>query len=142
MMRVRAIPQRGLTLEYMMWLFTRLSGLALIGAALFGIGMAFFYGARNQVDMITVFRWTFFPNHYHIEAAKDAIVDFEKWTTDLWQIMQLLILFFGVTHGINGLRVVCEDYIGGPLKRLFWRGFIFLIWTFILIVAVYVAIKA
>jgi succinate dehydrogenase hydrophobic anchor subunit len=141
-MRVRTVPQRGLTLEYMMWLFTRLSGLTLIGAAIFGIGMAFFYGARNQVDMITAFRWMFFPNHYHIEAAKDAIADFDRWTTDLWQIMQLLILFFGVTHGINGLRVVCEDYIGGPLKRLFWRGFIFLVWIFMLIVAVYVAIKA
>ena len=141
-MRVRTVPQRGLTLEYMMWLFTRLSGLALIGVALFGIGMAFYYGARNQVDMITAFRWMFFPNHYHIEAAADTILDFDKWTTDLWQIMQLLILFFGVTHGINGLRVVGEDYIGGPLKRLFWRGFIFLTWIFVLIVAVYVAIKA
>jgi len=141
-MRVRMVPQRGLTLEYMMWLFTRLSGLALIIVALFGIGMAFYYGARNQVDMITAFRWTFFPNHYHIEAAAETIVDMDRWTTDLWQIMQLLILFFGVTHGINGLRVVGEDYIGGPLKRLFWRSIIFMTWIFLLIVAVYVAIKA
>jgi len=141
-MRVRMVPQRGLTLEYMMWLFTRLSGLALIIVALFGIGMAFYYGARNQVDMITAFRWTFFPNHYHIEAAAETIVDMDRWTTDLWQIMQLLILFFGVTHGINGLRVVGEDYIGGPLKRLFWRSIIFMAWIFLLIVAVYVAIKA
>ncbi len=125
-----------------MWLFTRLSGLALIGVALFVIGMAFIYGARNQVDMITVFRWMFFPNHSHIEVAKDTIADFVKWTSDLWQIMQLLILFFGVSHGINGLRVVAEDYIGGPLKRLFWRGIIFIAWIFMLIVAVYVAIKA
>ena len=141
-MRVRTVPQRGLTLEYMMWLFTRLSGLALISAALFGFAMAFYYGARNQVDMITAFRWMFFPNHYHIEASSETIVDFDRWTTDLWQIMQLLILFFGVTHGINGLRVVGEDYIGGPLKRLFWRSFIFMAWIFVLIVAVYVAIKA
>lgn len=141
-MRVRTVPQRGLTLEYMMWLFTRLSGLALLGLALFGIAMAFYYGARNQVDMITAFRWMFFPNHYHIEAAAETIVDIDRWTTDLWQIMQLLILFFGVTHGINGLRVVGEDYVGGPLKRLFWRFFIFMAWIFVLIVAVYVAIKA
>jgi succinate dehydrogenase hydrophobic anchor subunit len=141
-MRVRTVPQRGLTLEYMMWLFTRLSGLAMLGTALFGISMAFYYGARNQVDMITAFRWMYFPNHYHIEAAAETIVDMDRWTTDLWQIMQLLILFFGVTHGINGLRVVGEDYIGGPLKRLFWRFFIFLAWLSLLIVAVYVALKA
>ena len=141
-MRARMVPQRGLTLEYMMWLFTRVSGLSLISLAIFGIGMAFYYGARNQVDIITVFRWMFFPNHYHIEAAADTIVDIDKWTTDLWQIMQLLLLFFGVTHGINGLRVVIEDYMGGPLKRFFWRSFIFFAWLFMLIVAVYVAIKA
>ncbi len=141
-MRVRTVPQRGLTLEYMMWLFTRLSGLALIGLALFSLSMAFYYGARTQVDMVTAFRWTFFPNHYHIEASADKIADLQRWTTDLWQIMQLMILFFAVTHGINGLRVVGEDYIGGPLKRLFWRGFIFMAWIFMLIVAIYVAIKA
>jgi succinate dehydrogenase hydrophobic anchor subunit len=141
-MRVRTVPQRGLTLEYIMWLFTRLSGFTLILVALFGIGMAFYYGARNQVDMLTAFRWMFFPNHYHIEAAAETIVDMDRWTTDFWQIMQLLILFFGVTHGINGLRVVGEDYIGGPLKRLFWRGFIFLAWIFVLIVAAYVATSA
>jgi succinate dehydrogenase hydrophobic anchor subunit len=141
-MRARMVPQRGLTLEYMMWLFTRLSGLTLIGLAFFGIGMAFYYGARNQINMITAFRWMFFPNHFHIEASADTIVDMDKWTTDLWQIMQLLLLFFGVTHGINGLRVVVEDYMGGPLKRFFWRSLIFVTWLFLLIVAVYVAIKA
>ena len=141
-MRARAIPHRGLTLEYLMWLFTRLSGLALILVALFGLLTAFYYGARNQVDMVTVFRWMFFPNHYHIEAAADTILDIDRWTTDLWQIMQLLILFFGVTHGVNGLRVVVEDYLAGSVKRFFWRGFISLAWIFLLIVAVYVAIKA
>ena len=141
-MRVRTVPQRGLTVEYMMWLFTRLSGLALLLVALFGISMAFYYGARNQVDMITALRWMFFPNSYHIQPAAETIVDFERWTSALWQIMEFLILFFGVTHGINGLRVVGEDYIGGPLKRLFWRFFIFMAWIFLFIVAVYVAYKA
>lgn len=141
-MRVRTVPQRGITLEYLMWLFTRLSGLALIGVACFGIGMAFYYGARNQLDMITVFRWMFFPIHYHIEIAAETIVDMDRWTTDFWQIVQLLILFFGVTHGINGVRVVVEDYLSGPLKRVFWRSFTFIAWIFLVIVAVYVAIKA
>jgi succinate dehydrogenase hydrophobic anchor subunit len=141
-MSVRSVPQRGLTLEYLMWMFTRLSGLALILMATFGIGMAFIYGARNQVDMITVFRWMFFPNSYHIQAAAETILDIDRWITDFWKIMQLLILFFGVTHGINGLRVVAEDYVGGPLKRLFWRGLIFFVWLFLLIVAFYVALKA
>jgi succinate dehydrogenase hydrophobic anchor subunit len=141
-MRVRTVPQRGLTLEYLMWLFTRLSGLALLLLAFFGIGMAFYYGARNQVDMITAFRWMFFPNSYHIQASADTIVDIDRWTSDLWKLMQYMILVFGVTHGINGLRVVVEDYTGGPLKRLFWRFFIFIAWIFLLLVAWFVSTKA
>ncbi len=141
-MRERTVPQRGLTLEYMMWLFTRLSGLAMILLALFGIGVAFIYGARNQVDMITAFRWMFFPNHYHIEASAETIVDIEKWTSDLWKLMQYMILIFGVTHGVNGLRVVVEDYLSRPLLRLFWRFFIFTLWIFLGLVAVFVVSKA
>jgi succinate dehydrogenase hydrophobic anchor subunit len=124
-----------------MWIFTRLSGLSILTLALIGIVGAFYYGARTQIDLVTLFRWTFFPNHYHIEAAKDTIADFDRWTTDLWQIMQLMIIFFGVTHGMNGLRVVIEDYLGPSISRLLVRGLIFALWLFMLIVAYYVATK-
>jgi succinate dehydrogenase hydrophobic anchor subunit len=54
--------------------------------------------------------------------------------------MQILIVFFGVTHGFNGLRVVIEDFIGQSIATPFLRGFIFLLWLFSLVIAVYVVI--
>ena len=60
------------------------------------------------------------------------------WANGFWQIMQILIVFFGATHGFNGLRVVVEDFIGPSLWRPFLRGLVFLLWIFFLIVAIYV----
>jgi succinate dehydrogenase hydrophobic anchor subunit len=52
--------------------------------------------------------------------------------------MQMLIIFFAVTHGVNGLRMVIEDYIGANRLRIFLRGLLFLFWMFMLIVAYFV----
>jgi succinate dehydrogenase hydrophobic anchor subunit len=54
----------------------------------------------------------------------------------------MLILFFGATHGMNGLRVVVEDYLGASWAKVLWRGAIFLIWLFVLIVGVYVILAS
>ena len=49
------------------------------------------------------------------------------WANAFWQIMQMLVVFFGVTHGINGVRMVIEDYIGSTMVlRPFLRGVIFI----------------
>jgi succinate dehydrogenase hydrophobic anchor subunit len=64
------------------------------------------------------------------------------WATAYWQIMQILIVFFAAAHAINGVRVVIEDYAGQTWWRPFWRGLLFLIWLFILIVAVYVILAS
>ena len=53
----------------------------------------------------------------------------------------MLVVFFGVTHGVNGLRVVIEDYMGRSWWRVFLRGLLFLFWLFMLIVAAYVIIS-
>jgi succinate dehydrogenase hydrophobic anchor subunit len=56
--------------------------------------------------------------------------------------MQILIVSFGVTHGFNGLRVVIEDFTGQSFTRPLLRGFVFLVWMFVLIVAVYVILAS
>lgn len=133
----RPAPQLGFSFEYIMWIFTRLSGLALILLAIIGLVGALWMGARLQVDLGSLMRWTFFPNTYHV--VNTEIPDIELgWASAYWQIMQILIVFFGVTHGMNGLRVVIEDYLDASWLRVLLRGLLFLIWLFMLIVAVYV----
>ncbi len=93
--------------------------------------------ASAQMDVGTLMRWTFFPNSYHV--VNSEIPDIELgWANAYWQVMQMLIVFFGVTHGVNGLRVVIEDYMGATWLRVFLRGILFLFWIFMLIVALYV----
>jgi succinate dehydrogenase / fumarate reductase membrane anchor subunit len=133
--------QPGFSFEYFMWIFTRLSGIGMIFLAALGMAGAFIMGARTQMDLATLMRWTFFPNPNHVVNSNipDVAVG---WATAFWQIMQMLIVFFGVTHGFNGLRVVVEDYTGQSVWRPLLRGMIFLLWMFMLIVGVYVILSS
>lgn len=136
-MSSRPAPKLGFSFEYLMWIFTRISGIILILLALIGMSAAFWMGARKQLDVGALMRWTFFPNSYHVVNSNIPDVTL-GWANAYWQVMQMLIVFFGVTHGVNGLRVVLEDYMGSSWGRVFLRGFLFLFWMFMLIVAMYV----
>lgn len=140
-MSSRPAPQIGFTFEYLMWLFTRISGLGLYLLGFLGMAMAFWMGARNQVDIGALARWTFFPNPNHVVNTQIPDVTL-GWANAWWQVMQMLILFFGVTHGLNGVRVVIEDYLGGSWGRVLLRGAIFLLWLFLLIIGVYVILAS
>ena len=140
-MSIRRAPDRGFSFEYLLWIFTRLSGLGMIMLGLLGMVMAFYYGARTQIDLPTLLRWMFFPNQFHINVEGSEIPDLLVWTSGIWQIMQTFIVFFGVSHGVNGLRVVIEDYTGPTIGRLILRFLLFMIWGFVLFVAVYIIWK-
>ncbi len=133
--------QPGWSFEYVMWIFTRISGLAMILLAVFGVSGALIMGARTQMDLPTLMRWAFFPNPNHVVNSNipDVAVG---WATAYWQIMQLLIIFFAVSHAYNGLRVVLEDFIGQSFSKPILRGLILLLWMFSLIVAVYVILAS
>jgi succinate dehydrogenase / fumarate reductase membrane anchor subunit len=136
-MSSRPAPQIGFSFEYLMWIFTRISGAVLIFLAIVGMALAFWMGARTQLDVGALMRWTFFPNSYHVVNTNIPDV-VPQWANAYWQIMQMLIIFFGITHGVNGLRMVIEDYIGANRLRIFLRGLLFLFWMFMLIVAYFV----
>ena len=140
-MRSRTVPQRGFNLDYLMWLFTRLSGLTLFLLALIGVVGALLLGAREQVDLPTLVRWTFFPNPNHV--VNSSIPDVTLgWANAYWQIMMLLVLFFGVTHGFNGLRMVIEDYLGQSISQALLRGVIFLLWLFFMVMGIFVILAS
>lgn len=138
-MRPRYVPQRGINLDYLMWLFTRISGLGIVVLALIGLILAMFMGARLQMDLPTVLRWTFFPNSSHVVNSNIPDVTL-GWANAFWQIMQFLIIFLAFTHAANGLRMIAEDYIGHTLWQPFVRAFFALLWMAMIIIAVYVVI--
>ena len=131
----------GFTFEYTMWIFTRISGLSMILLVIIGITAAFFMGARTQMDLPTLMRWTFFPNPNHVLNSEIPDITL-GWANAFWQIMQILIIFFAGTHAYNGLRIVLEDFMGHTIIRPLLRGLIFFLWIFSLILAIYVILAS
>ncbi|NPA31303.1 MAG: hypothetical protein GXO37_04820 [Chloroflexi bacterium] len=125
-MKPRKVPTPGWNFEYLMWLFIRISGAAMFLLALIGFVGALAMGARTQMDLGTLMRWTFFPNPNHV--LNSNIVDIAPWANAYWQIMQLAIVFFGATHGFNGLRLILEEYIHSWGWHMFLRLVLLILW--------------
>ena len=135
-MRSRVMPKPRWNLEYLMWIFTRISGLTLILLAVLGIGLGLIMGARTQLDLGTLMRWAFFPNSNHVLDSE--IPDLFLWANGFWQIIQILVVAFAATHGFNGLRVVVEDYSKPGFWQAVLRFLVFLLWIFSTLVGIYV----
>jgi succinate dehydrogenase hydrophobic anchor subunit len=133
---VRTVPRRPLTLEFSMWIFTRISGAALLLLGTIGMLGALYMGARTQMDLATLMRWTFFPNPNHVVNSNIPDVNL-GWVSVYWRLMEYLIVFFGATHGFNGMRVVMEDYVHHETVRRVLRWVIVLLWVVVLAVAGY-----
>ncbi len=132
--------RRSFRLDTAMWLFTRVSGLAMIMTALVGLTGALFMGARLQMDLPTLMRWTFFPNPNHVVNSNISDVTL-GWISAFWQVLQMLVVFFGATHGFNGLRVVIEDYVRSPAVCKALRIIIAVLWLVVLAFGVAVVLQ-
>ncbi len=107
----RSLPlaKRGLNFEMLMWLFTRLSALAMYGLILVAIAGALIMGARTQMNMADVLRWGFMPNSTHVQSTD--VPDLAPWASPFWKITGSLLLLVAVAHGVHGLVVISDDYI-------------------------------
>ena len=107
--RSLSLSKRGLNFEMLMWLFTRLSALAMYGLILFAIIGALVMGARTQMNMADVLRWGFMPNSTHVQNTN--VPDLAPWASSFWKITGSLLLLVAVAHGVHGLVVISDDYI-------------------------------
>ena len=110
-----SFSQRGLNFETLMWIFTRLSGLAMYALILFGMIGALVMGARNQMNFADVMRWAFMPNSTHVENTN--VPDLAPWASPLWRLAGSALLLVAVAHGMHGLVVIADDYIVKPRGR-------------------------
>jgi len=114
--RTLSIKGRGLTsFESIMWLFTRLSALAMYALILFGLIGALVMGARNNMNFADVMRWAFMPNVTHVQSTDLASTD--DWVTPLWKLTASALLLVATAHGVHGLVVIADDYIAGETGR-------------------------
>lgn len=72
------------------WLFMRVSGVVLLFLAVFHLlWMHYVIGVDNLTFQTVV----------------------SRWSNPLWRIYDFALLGFALVHGMNGLRMVLEDYI-------------------------------
>jgi succinate dehydrogenase hydrophobic anchor subunit len=118
--RTLPLSKRGLTFEMFMWLFTRLSALAIYGLILIAIFGALLMGARNNMSFADVLRWGFMPNVSHVQETQ--IQDTTPWASPFWKLTASALLLVATAHGVHGLVVIADDYItssrGRQLARL------------------------
>jgi len=136
----RTAPQRGFHFDYLMWLFTRLSALAMYLLAIAAIIAALLMSARQNMTVADLMRWAFMPNPNHV--ANTNIPDIEAWKGIFWQVMGILMLFFAGAHGLHGLLNVLEDYISRTWVRNFLRGLVLLVWVFMSAIGIYVILTS
>lgn len=97
--------------EFYSWFFMRVSGVLLIVLALghFAIMHVIFGVEKVNFDFVV-----------------------KRWATPFWRTYDILLLFVALTHGLNGLRIMIDDYIHSKgwrvvsLSTLYTIAFVFL----------------
>ncbi|HUZ47283.1 MAG TPA: succinate dehydrogenase hydrophobic membrane anchor subunit [Terriglobia bacterium] len=105
----RPRPQSGIDLYA--WIFMRVSGVVLLIMVLVHLAIMHII---NNIEVI----------NYHFVA--------QRYATPFWRTYDLVMLWLAFIHGVNGVRVMIDDYVGSrgwrmlSLASLYVLGFIFL----------------
>ncbi|MFC2064101.1 hypothetical protein ACFLXB_03280 [Chloroflexota bacterium] len=130
-----SLLKRGFDFETTMWIFTRISALAMYLFALIALVGALVMGARTQMNLADLIRWMFMSNSNHV--LNTDILAFEPWNTTLWKLTGSTFVFFATSHGLHGLLSVIEDYLSHPGWRKFLRSLVILIMLVMTIIGIY-----
>jgi succinate dehydrogenase hydrophobic anchor subunit len=137
--RTLPLTKRGLNFETFMWLFTRLSALAMYVLLLTAVIGALIMGARTEMNLADVLRWSFTSNVTHVQSTN--IPELAPWATPFWRVVASLMLLVAGAHGLHGVLSVLDDYFAQPWARslfriliaiilpIMWALGIYLIWT-------------
>lgn len=103
---------RGNGFELWSWIFMRVSAVLLLVMALLHFAIMHILTPTEQVN-------------YDFVAARFA--------TPFWRSYDLVLLFLGVLHGMNGVRIVADDYIHSRGWRLLVMSLLYTV-TFVFLV--------
>jgi succinate dehydrogenase hydrophobic anchor subunit len=134
--RTVSLAQRGFDFETTMWVFTRLSALAMYLFALIAIVCALLMGARTEMNLADLIRWTFMSNPNHV--LNTNVPDMAPWTTAFWKLTGSAFIFFAASHGLHGVLSVIEDYLTHPILRRVLRLLVVVILLVMIVISIYV----
>jgi succinate dehydrogenase membrane anchor subunit len=105
----RPRPQGGIDL--LAWIFMRVSGVVLLVMVIVHLAIMHII---NNVEVI----------NYHFVAV--------RYATPFWRTFDVVMLWLAFIHGLNGVRVMIDDYVSShgwrvfSLASLYVLGFVFL----------------
>lgn len=104
-----SLSKRGFSFEIFMWLFTRLSALAMYFLILIGFLGMLIMGARTHMNFADTLRWAMMPLVAHLRNSN--VADVTPWASPFWKLAGSALLLLAVVHGIHGLVVISDDYL-------------------------------
>jgi succinate dehydrogenase hydrophobic anchor subunit len=119
--KARTLPlsKRGMSFETFMWLFTRLTALAMYGFIFTGIVGALIMGAQNDMSFVEVLRWALMPNVGHVTYTN--VPDLDPWATTFWKVVACGFFLTAISHGVHGVIVILDDYFSTDKQRQWIR---------------------
>ena len=131
--RPRTLPlsKRGFNFEIVMWLFTRLSVLAMYALILAGILGALIVSAQTGANLGDILYWAFFPN-----MAGNPLS--QIWMTILAKLMVIAFVLSACGHGVHGVLEILDDYFTSAGTRRWSRNFIITYAILASLIAMYV----
>ncbi|MBX3036453.1 MAG: hypothetical protein KF758_06035 [Anaerolineales bacterium] len=136
--KARTLPlsKRGMSFETFMWLFTRLTALAMYGFIFIGIVGAFVMGAQNDMSFVEVLRWALMPNTGHVTYTN--VPEISPYASMFWKSVASLFFLTAAGHGVHGVVVILDDYFAKPIQRKWIRFWNILIVAIIIPIGIYV----
>lgn len=118
-MATRTLPlsKRGFNFETTMWIFTRVTVIAMYGLILAGIIGALIMSAKTGANFGDILYWAFFPN-----MAENPLG--QVWMTILAKLMVIAFVLSACGHGVHGVLEILDDYFTSELARRWSRNFI------------------
>ena len=90
--------------ELFAWFFMRVSGVVLL-----------FLAVGHLLIMHVI---------HNIDTLSYAFVA-QRWATPFWRTYDGIMLVLAMTHGMNGLRVILDDYLRPGGWKAFWMSVLF-----------------
>ena len=129
--RTLSLSKRGLNFETFMWMFTRVTVLAMYGLILAGILGALSLSAQTGANFGDILYWAFFPT-----VAQNPLG--QVWMTILAKLMVIVFILVASAHGVHGVLEIVDDYVPGAFARRWWRNFVIVYVVLAILIAVYV----
>ncbi len=139
-MDLKNISQRGVNFDYIMWVFTRLSALAMYLLIFLAILAVIVIGAGQNMTLPRLVQWLFSP--VVGSGSNASLRSLTAQETLFWKGLGLLLMLVAGAHGFHGILSIEEDYLPKSRLRRPLRDIILFLWAVLSVIGAYVILTS